>query len=384
MQTYNPPDLTNRIQVSNKESSITESLMSNLKTAVKKELAPKVKDIDQKGEYPKAFMHRIGEIGGFGQTVPSQYGGSNQGIKKAIQVIETISEECVNTGFITWCQIACAWYIQNSNNQNLQQILLREVANGEKLAGTGLSNPMKHFADIEKISLSAEPKSGGYVINGMLPWVSNLGPGHYFAVVAQITDSDQYLMAIVSDEFKNLSLRANAKFIGLEGSGTYSCIFKDVFVPEDFILAAPCQDYIPRIKPGFILSQVGMGLGLINSCINLMKRSNKQLGHVNYFLDDQVEELELELEKARKKTYFLADEIENQQDNLQDWFLREVIETRLLGSELSLRAANATMLYAGARAYIHGNPIERKLREAYFIAIVTPALKHLKKMLSKL
>lgn len=384
MQTYNNLSLTNPIQLSNNELSMTESLIPNLKTAVKKELAPKVKEIDQKGEYPKAFMHRIGEMGGFSQTVSFKYGGSNQGIKKAIEVIETISEECVNTGFITWCQIACAWYIQNSNNQNLQEILLGKVATGEKLAGTGLSNPMKHFADIEKISLSAEPKSGGYAINGMLPWVSNLGPNHYFAVAAKITNSDQYLMAIVSDEFRNLSLRSNAKFIGLEGSGTYSCIFKDVFVPEEFILAAPCQDYIPRIKPGFILTQVGMGLGLINSCINLMKRANKQLGHVNSFLDDQVEELELELEEVRKKTYFLADEIESQQDYLQDWFLREVIETRLLGSELSLRAANATMLHAGARAYIHGNPIERKLREAYFIAIVTPALKHLKKMLSRL
>ncbi|MEM9009390.1 MAG: acyl-CoA dehydrogenase, partial [Cyanobacteria bacterium P01_F01_bin.86] len=32
-------------------------------------------------------------------------------------------------------------------------------------------------------------------------------------------------------------------------------------------------------------------------------------------------------------------------------------------------------------AYVHGSAPERKLREAYFVAIVTPALKQLKKML---
>ena len=40
------------------------------------------------------------------------------------------------------------------------------------------------------------------------------------------------------------------------------------------------------------------------------------------------------------------------------------------------------MLHAGARAYVLGSSPEGKLREAYFVAIVTPApLKHLRKML---
>ncbi len=58
-----------------------------------------------------------------------------------------------------------------------------------------------------------------------------------------------------------------------------------------------------------------------------------------------------------------------------------VIQSRLTASELSLRASQAAMLHAGARAYLSGSPQERKLREAYFVAIVTPAIKQLKKML---
>ena len=235
-----------------------EPIISELEIAIAKDLAPKVADIDLKGEYPRDFMHQIGAIGSFGQIVPTEFGGAGNGVKAAIQVIEAISKECLCTGFITWCQIACSWYLQNSDNEYLQKRVLPQVATGQELAGTGLSNPMKHFAGIEKIALVAERCSGGYVINGMLPWVSNVGPEHYFAIATKIANQEEYLMAIVFDRLPGLSLRCNAHFIALEGSNTFSCIFRDVFVPDEFILAAPSDDYVARIRPGFILTQVGM------------------------------------------------------------------------------------------------------------------------------
>lgn len=355
-----------------------EPIITQLRTVIAKELTPKVADIDLKGEYPQNFMEQIGIIGSFGQAVPTEFGGADRGVKAAIQVIEAVSQECLSTGFITWCQIACAWYIQNSDNEYLKQYVLSQVATGQRLAGTGLSNPMKHFAGIEKIALVAERCAGGYVINGMLPWVSNLGPNHYFAIAAKIANQNEYLMAIVSDDLAGLNLRCNAHFIALEGSNTYSCIFRNVFVPDEFILAAPCEDYVARIRPGFILTQVGMGLGLVTSCIELMKRTNQRLGHVNYFLDDQVEDIESELETLRVETYAVADGMKYHPSK---YSIKESIQARIKASELSLRAANAAMLHTGAKAYVHGSTVERKLRESYFVAIVTPALKHLKKML---
>jgi alkylation response protein AidB-like acyl-CoA dehydrogenase len=363
------------------------TVIAELETVIARELAPYVRDIDAKGEYPRAFMHQVGALGGFGQAVPSRYGGSANSLKGSIQAIEAISKECLSTGFIAWCQIACTWYIQNSANEYLKQNILPPIAKGERLAGTGLSNPMKHFAGIEKIALVAERCAGGYVLNGLLPWVSNVGAGHYFAVAAKLSDApeDTYLMAIVSDEFKGLTLRADAHFIALEGSNTFSCGFKNVFVPDQFILAAPCEDYVACIRPGFILTQVGMGLGLVASCIELMKRANRRLHHVNCFLDDQAGDLEADLEALRVKTYALADAITAQdslaRDSLGENLLKEVIQARIAASELSLRASNAAMLHVGARGYLQGSTAERKLRESYFVAIVTPALKHLKKML---
>lgn len=353
-----------------------------LRKVINKTLKPKVQDIDLKGEYPGQIMHKLGAADAFSHAVSPDYQGSGKGLRAAVQSIEEISKDCLSTGFIAWCQVACTWYLQNTENSQLRAELLPKIAKGELLAGTGLSNPVKHFSDIEKIALTAQPVDGGYVINGMLPWVSNLGAGHHFGIAAKLADSDDYMMAIVSDELEGMSLRCNAHFIALEGTGTYSCLFRDAFVPNEWVLAAPCEEYVACIRPGFVLTQVGMGLGLTASCIELIERSNRRLGHVNQFLDDQAGDLTADLQVARQRTYQLADQLNQCTGIAEPQLTREIIQARITAAELSLRSSQAAMLHAGARAYVHGSPAERKLREAYFVAIVTPAIKHLKKMLS--
>lgn len=356
--------------------------ISPLRTVINQVLTPKVQDIDLKGEYPAEIMHRLGAVDAFSHAVSTEYQGSGRGLRAAVQSIEEISKDCLSTGFIAWCQVACTWYLEHTDNTQLREQLLPQIAKGELLAGTGLSNPVKHFSEIEKIALTATPVAGGYRVNGMLPWVSNLGPGHHFGIAAKLADSDDYMMAIVSDDLEGMSLRCNAHFIALEGTGTYSCLFRDAFVPDEWVLAAPCDDYVARIRPGFVLTQVGMGLGLTASCIELMERSNRRLGHVNQFLDDQASDLATDLNIARQRTYQLADQLDHCKGIAEPQLMREIIQARITAGELSLRSSQASMLHAGARAYVHGSPAERKLREAYFVAIVTPALKHLKKMLN--
>lgn len=378
MQTLQPDLL--QPDASDSRLSALQASTDAVRSVAEGSLSKMVQAIDLGGEYPTQIMHELGDAGAFAHAVSPDHQGTGLGLKAAVQSIEEISKVCMSTGFMAWCQVACTWYLQNTDNQALKATLLPDIATGRRLAGTGLSNPMKHFADIEKIALMAVPVDGGYLLNGMLPWVSNLGPGHSFGVVAKISDSDDYLMAVVSDDLAGISLRCNAHFIALEGTGTYSCQFRDVFVPDSLMLAAPCEDYVYRIRPGFILTQVGMGLGLAESCVALMQRSNRQLGHVNCFLDDQADDIAADVATARDRTYALADHLDAQ-GTADAHLMREIVQARITAAELSLRAAQGAMLHAGARAYVKGSAAERKLREAYFVAIVTPALKHLKKML---
>jgi len=356
-------------------------VMVNARTVIAEDLRPYVPKIDAEGWYPASFLHRLGAVGGFGLAVPMEYGGTGQGLAGTIHVMEEVSKDCLSTGFCVWCQTVCGWYVQNSPNEFLKETLLPKIARGERLAGTGMSNPMKHFAGIEKIRVNAVRRPGGYSVSGALPWVSNVRADHSFAFVAKIADEEAYLMAVIPGDQPGLTLGDGGHFIALEGSSTHNAVFKDMFLPEEFVLAAPCKEYIAKIRPGFVLAQSGFGLGLTASCIELMRRSNDRVGHVNRFLDDGADEIEADLQAARCRTYALAEEIGCGETTLGPEITREAIQCRILASELSLRASQAAMLHTGAAGYRVGAAAERKLREAYFVAIVTPALKHLKKLL---
>ena len=343
-------------------------------------LAPHVLDIDIKGEYPAEFLHELGAIGGFGALVAPQFGGTGRGLKNAVQIVEAISRVCVSTGFLTWAQNACAWYLQNSGNALIRNSVLPRIANGTALGGTGQSNAMKSCAAIENNRLQAVRVAGGYRINGTLPWVSNIGTDHYFHVGVEVAQETGLMIALLHGDHPGLTLSRSAHFIALEGTRTFACQFRDVFVSDDAVVSHPREfaDFRTRTKSAFILMQTGMGLGLADACVDMMKRANKTHGHVNRFLDDQVEDIEAALLDARAACYRLADKIAAAADGSHE---RDTLATRLLGSELSLKAAHSAMLHLGAKGYLINNAAQRRLREAYFIAIVTPAIKHLRKEL---
>lgn len=356
-------------------------VLSDLRDAVAQDLRPIIEDIDARGVYPRAFMKRMGALGGFAQGVPTQYGGAGHGVQDTVKLMEEVARECLSTGFCVWCQTVCAWYIQNGSSEWLKTEFLPQIASGRMIAGTGMSNPMKHFADIEKIRLLATPAPGGYTISGALPWVSNAVPEGCFAFVAKVAgEGGDYLMAITPPGAPGLTLGDGGHFIALEGSSTHNAVFKDMFLPDEYVLAAPCRQYIASIRPGFVLTQAGFGLGLVASCVDLIRRSNERVGHVNQYLDDGADELEADLQEARCRTYALAELIGCGERVLGPEATREAVQCRILASELSLRASQAAMLHTGAAGYRIGSAAERKLRESYFVAIVTPALKHLKKL----
>ena len=355
-------------------------LLPGLTELIDTELAPKVVDIDLKGVYPREFLKRLGALGGLASLTPSASGGSARGLVHAIGIIEAVSRQCVSTGFLVWAQYVLQWYLVNSDNRALAAEMLPAFAGGEALGGTAQSNSMKSCAGIEATRLAATRVDGGYLINGVLPWVSNIGTDHWFHMGASLPGAPGLLVGLVHGSMRGLTLNQNAHFIGMEGTNTFACQFRDVFLPDHQVICQPHEfdSFRDRTKAAFVLLQMGMGLGLVDACVAIMRRADKTHAHINRFLDVQADTLAGELASARRQTYALAEKIEASGSAAH---VRETLALRLLGSELSLKAANAAMLHMGAKGYLSNNAAQRRLREAYFIAIVTPAIKHLRKEL---
>lgn len=357
-----------------------EQLLTATQQIVDNDLKPITVKVDLEGLYPEDVLRKLGPLGAYKQHLPLARSDGLGDMGAAIQSMATVSHECLSTGFAVWCQDTCGWYLQNAENDEVRDIWLPKVSSGEVLAGTGMSNTMKAFAGIEELRLSGKRVDGGYIVNGTLPWVSNLGENHVFGTLFSLEGKSQSVMALVDCNAEGFSLRQSAHFMALEGTRTFACIFDNVFIPDAMIIDHDGASFLRRARAGIVLLQFGMGVGNIQSCIDICRDVEPMLGHVNCYLDDRPDELQEELDDAVEVCLALAEDPFETSDD----FFREILELRLAAGELALRASQSAMLHTGAKGYLQAAPAQRKLRESYFVAIVTPAIKHLRKELDTL
>ena len=165
-----------------------ESILKTLKTQTSQ---------IHKGQYPKEILQDLGKVGLYANV-----NNLDDGLYKAIEGVIEVSKICGNTGFCVWCQDILVWYLKHSK---LEKTLLEKAIKGDILGGTGLSNPIKSFAKIESIKLKAQKVQGGFILNGILPYVSNIDYGHYFGVIAAIKDESMdsnFVMGLILCEKK--------------------------------------------------------------------------------------------------------------------------------------------------------------------------------------
>ena len=347
-------------------------------------LAELADDIDRRGIYPKSVLQRLGELGALSAHINSDGKPADYGL--AIRAMAEVSRVCGATGFMVWCHEVCGTYMEQSGNPELAGDRLVLHNSGLTLGATGMSNPMKMFAGIETLLLHARKVEGGWLVNGTLPWVSNLGPDHYFGAVADVEGSatdgatKSEVMFMVHCNAPGVELRNCPSFSAMEGTNTWAVRLTDYFVGRKDLIADPVRPFIGRIRAAFILLQTGMGLGVTQGAIDSMWKVERQLGHVNEFLEDRPDALQAELDELTARIMQLA-QTPFGQDKA---FLIDVLDVRAHASELALRAAQSALLHQGARGYLMTSDVQRRVRESHFVAIVTPAIKHLRKEIARL
>ena len=360
------------------QAAATENLLSAVRAIAQGPLAQRAQAIDE-GAYPQDLLKQLAAAGAMGAHIdrPGQPGN----YMATIAAMAEAGKVCGATAFMMWCQSVCALYMDASGNPALRGERLTRHLAGDTLGGTGLSNPMKSFAQIESFLLKATPVEGGYLVNGTLPWVSNLAADHCFGAIASVAgESAQEVMFLLNCNAPGVTLKACPKFSGMEGTGTYAVQCKDLFIGANDIVADPARPFIRNIRAAFVMLQCGIAAGIIQGAIDSMWAVEDQLGHVNQFLDDRPDQLQAELDDLLDRVAVLA---QTPYDTSNAFFV-DVLTARVDGGELCLRAANSALMHQGARGYLMSSAVQRRVREAQFVAIVTPAIKHLRKEIAAL
>jgi alkylation response protein AidB-like acyl-CoA dehydrogenase len=85
-----------------------EAALAPVQEVIRQLLAPQVAKIDTDALYPHDVMRALGQAGAYRGAVSPDHGGNGLGLSHVIAAMTAVSRECVSTGFLVWCQTACA------------------------------------------------------------------------------------------------------------------------------------------------------------------------------------------------------------------------------------------------------------------------------------
>ena len=170
-----------------------------------------------------------------------------------------------------------------------------------------------------------------------------------------------------------------AHFVALEGTRTFSLRFEDVFIPTAWILADPVGPYLAKIRSGSCLCRLAWPWAHPRlHCDHAQGGSDPQAPQ--QFLTGSTGDVRRGVGWPARGGPWPGKDALGKRGRVSTPCVGRTAQSR----ELSIQAAGAALLHAGARGYLDRAPAQRRLRESYFVALVTPAMKHLRKELASM
>jgi alkylation response protein AidB-like acyl-CoA dehydrogenase len=200
------------------------------------ELLPGVIDRDEKQEFPKEQIKKLGELGFMGMMVDPKYGGAGMDTVSYVLAMEEISkiDASVSVCMSVNNSLVC-WGLEHYGNEAQKQKYLIPLAKGEKIGAFCLSEP-EAGSDATSQSTTAIDKGDHYLLNGTKNWITNGSSASTYLVIAQTDASKGHRRInafIVEKGWSGFQIGKKENKLGIRGSDTHSLMFTDVKVPKE-------------------------------------------------------------------------------------------------------------------------------------------------------
>src|SRR6201746_1865797 len=163
---------------------------------VKKEISPIIEDDAQRAEFPQHIVKQLGDLGCFGPTIPTEYGGGgldyiSYGLM--MQELERGDSGVRSTASVQGSLVMFPIYAYGSEEQRKKY--LPKLASGEWLGCFGLTEP-NHGSDPSGMLTNIKDAGDHVILNGAKMWISN-APFSHVAVVRAKDEAGEIRSLIV-------------------------------------------------------------------------------------------------------------------------------------------------------------------------------------------
>ncbi len=202
---------------------------------VKKEISPIIEDYAQKAEFPRHIVKQLGDLGCFGPTVPTEYGGGgldyiSYGLM--MQELERGDSGVRSTASVQGSLVMFPIYAYGNEAQKKKY--LPKLASGEWLGCFGLTEP-DHGSNPSGMLTNIKDAGDHVILNGAKMWISN-APFADVAVVWAKNEEGKIVGLIVDRGMEGFTTPTTHGKWSLRASATGELVFDNVKVPKENIL----------------------------------------------------------------------------------------------------------------------------------------------------
>jgi glutaryl-CoA dehydrogenase len=206
-----------------------------VRTYVKTEISPIIEEYAQKSEFPNQIVKQLGDLGCFGPTVPTEYGGGgldyiSYGLM--MQELERGDSGVRSTASVQGSLVMFPIHAYGTEAQ--KQNFLPKLASGEWLGCFGLTEP-DHGSNPSGMLTNIKDAGDHYILNGAKMWISN-APFAQVAVVWAKNEAGEIVGIIVERGMEGFSTPTTHSKWSLRASATGELVFDNVKVPKENLL----------------------------------------------------------------------------------------------------------------------------------------------------
>ncbi len=202
---------------------------------IKKEVSPNIEDWAQNNKFPSHLVKHMGDLGVFGPTIPTEYGGGgldyiSYGIM--MQEIERSDSGMRSTASVQGSLVMFPIHAYGSEEQKKK--FLPKLATGEWLGCFGLTEP-DSGSDPGSMITNIKDAGDHVILNGSKMWISN-SPEAQVAVVWAKDEEGVVRGLIVERGMEGFTTPEIHGKWSLRASCTGELVFDNVKVPKENIL----------------------------------------------------------------------------------------------------------------------------------------------------
>jgi alkylation response protein AidB-like acyl-CoA dehydrogenase len=343
---------------------------------VEKEVRPIAKQMDQANEYPTALVEQMKELGLFGATIGTAYGGLGMPARTYAKIVIKVASVWMAPSGIFNSHLIMASAVERFGTEAQKREWLPKMASGEFRGGIGLTEP-NAGSDLQAIRTSAKKDGEHYVINGAKTWITNSGQGQGILLLAKTDPQAQPrhkgISLFIAEKGPGFAVGKKMGKLGYKSIDSHELAFDNYRIHADRLVGGVEGQGFAQIAGGLELGRINVaarGTGIAQGALDMAVRyAQEREAFGKPIAEHQAIQLKLaDMVTRVEAAKLLVDQAARKYDAGERCDM-EAAMAKYFGSEAGVFCANEAMRIFGGYSYSTEYEIERFYRDAMLMCI---------------